>query len=137
MNNQQQSALFHERIEDALDEVIRNIGGRKAVAAIFWPDKAQRDQHNSIDHCLDPKRREKFSPTQVLFIAKKGREAGCHALINYINSECGYAPAQPIEPEDELAALQRNFIESVKAQSRMADRIETLLGSKPHLKSAA
>ena len=137
MKNNLQSALFHERIEDALDEVIRNAGGRKAIAVDLWPDKPQRDAHNLIDHCLSPDRREKFSPSQLLYIAKRGKEVGCHAVMNYMASECGYAPPQPMEPEDELAALQRTFIESVKAQSRVAERIESLMTSKPILKSAA
>ena len=70
-----QNALFHERIEDAADEVCRAIGGRKKMAGELWPDKPQREAHNLIDACLNPDRRERFSPSQLLYIAKRDRLA--------------------------------------------------------------
>ncbi len=127
-----QTALFHERFEDALDEVMRCCGGRKKVAIELWGKvKSERDAHNLMDACLNPERRERFSPEQVLYILKRGREVGCHAAMHYLNSEAGYAPAQPIEPEDEIAKLQREFIESVKEQGRRAERIEALMAARP------
>lgn len=46
-----------------------------------------------------------------------------------------YTEPLPVEPEDERAKLQREFIESTKALSKLAQRIESL--DKPALRSAA
>ena len=131
-----QSALFHERIEDALDEVIRCCVGRKAMAVKMWPLKPQREAHNLMDACLNPERRERFTPDQVLYILRCGREVGCHAAMHYLNAESGYAPAEPIDPENEIARLQREFIQASKSMSKTADRIEQLMGSAPALRRA-
>lgn len=40
--------------------------------------------------------------------------------------ESGYADPQPIEPEDERARLEREFIAAVKVMSGMADRLARL-----------
>lgn len=126
MDTAQQPALFHERLEQALDEVISAYGGRKKMALELWPDKPQRDAHNLLDACLNPERREKFSPHQLLYILRKGREIGCHSAMRFINDEVGYAAPLPLNPQDEASELQRKFIESVAMQKSIADRIERL-----------
>ena len=87
--------LFHERIEDAIDEVIRGAGGRKKVAVELWPDKPAREAHNLLDACMNPERRERFAPSQVLWFAQRGRQIGCHAVIMFMARECGYADPTP------------------------------------------
>ena len=47
---------------------------RKAFATDLWPHKAQRDAHNLLDACLNPDRREKFSPGAVVYIARRGHD---------------------------------------------------------------
>lgn len=109
-----QSALFHDRIEDAMDETIRACGGRKKFACEMWPDKPQRDAHNLLDACLNPERREKFSPAQLIYIMKCGKQAGCHALMNYFAFECGYE-AKPIHKEEEADRLATAIEAATKA----------------------
>ena len=41
-------------------------------------------------------------------------------------AELGYAPPQPVEPRDEAAELQRQFIEASRMMSQLASRIERL-----------
>jgi hypothetical protein len=53
-----------------------------------------------------------------------GRERGCHVGMTFLASECGYAPPQPIEPEDERAQLQREYIDAVKLLSVLSMRLE-------------
>src|ERR1700675_2688422 len=98
-----QPALFHERIEQAVDEVIAACGGRKAFAAEMWPEKSHRDAHNLLDACLNPERREKFAPEQLLYILRRGRAARCDGLMRYLSREAGYEDPKPIEPKDEEA----------------------------------
>lgn len=106
-----QNALFHDRIEDAIDEVCRAAGGRKKVACELWPDKPARDAHNLLDACLNQERRERLAPSQLLFIAKKGREVGCHAVMTYLDHECGYE-SRPVD-----VGVQRDRVVEVIADS--------------------
>jgi hypothetical protein len=130
----QQSLLF-ERMEDAIDEVIRAAGGRKAVATRLWPDKPVRDAHNLIDHCILQGRREKFDPAQVMFFLRLGREVGCHSLARYMMAEAHYSEPVPVEPEDERARLQREYIEATKVMRGIVDRLDRVQPSAPSLKS--
>jgi hypothetical protein len=120
-----QSALFHERIEDALDEAIRMCGGRKKVACEMWPEKPQREAHNLMDACLNPERRERFSPAQVLYIAKRGAEAGCHAVMHYMAAECGYEikPITKAEELDRLATVVEQSAKTLAAALASLERI--------------
>lgn len=120
-----QSALFHERFEDALDEVIRICGGRKRVACEMWPDKPARDAHNLMDACLNPERRERFSPAQVLYIARRGSEAGCHAAMTFMARECGYE-IKPITRAEEVDRLTSVVEQSSKTLATALATLERL-----------
>lgn len=117
-----QLSLIHERIEDAMDEVIRVCGGRKKFACDLWPDKPQRDAHNLLDACLNPERREKFSPSQLMYILKRGKAESCHAFMNYFAAECGYE-CTPISTELQEDRLITVVEESSKA---LASALATL-----------
>jgi hypothetical protein len=119
-------SLFHESLADALRECIAVCGGSKDVGRLLWPEKAPDVAGRLLADCLNDAKREKLSPEQVLLILRLARERGCHAGMTFIARELGYADPQPIEPEDERAKLQRDFIESTKALARMAQRIEQL-----------
>jgi hypothetical protein len=43
--------------------------------------------------------------------------------MHFLNVEAGYAPPQPVDPEDERAKLQREAIEAI-ASSAIAERLE-------------
>lgn len=119
----EQRPLFCERIEDALGSVINACGGRKKFASEMWPNKPQRDAHNLLDACLNPERREKFAPHDLVYIMKRGREVGCHDVINYLSEQCGYT-ATPIEPEDELTKLLREYLDCAKRIGKLEPKIE-------------
>lgn len=121
-----QDSLFYERIEDAIDEVIRACGGRKKIAVELWPAKPARDAHNRLDACLNHERPEKFAPHELIFIAKKGREVGCHALKYYIDDECGYERSKPRNRQQEKSSLQEEFIKHVRLADRISKRLEAL-----------
>lgn len=121
----QQADLFHERIEDAMLEVIMACGGRKQFATELWPEKAARDAHNLIDACLNPERREKFSPAQILLIAKRGASAGCHALLYFMAMECGYE-IKPLSPKKELDRLTTVVEQSTKTLALALQSLERI-----------
>ena len=121
-----QSALFYERFEDALDEVIRVCGGRKKVACEMWPDKPQREAHNLMDACLNPERRERFSPAQVLYLAKRGSQVGCHAILMFLASECGYEvkPITQAEEVDRVTAVVETTTKTLISALAVLERLQ-------------
>jgi len=88
------------------------------------PEKSVDDARRWLLDCLNPDRAEKLAPDQVLWILKEARKVGCHAAMAYISRECGYADPQPIEPADERAELQREYIAAVKTLAAITTRIE-------------
>lgn len=126
--NSQQSVLFHERFEDALDEVIRVCGGRKAFACEMWPDKSARDAHNLLDACLNPERRERLTPEQLLYIARRGAEVGCHAVMTYLAAECGY-DVKPVTRAEEVDRLTAVVAQSTKTLATALATLERLQSS--------
>ncbi|WP_103035286.1 hypothetical protein [Castellaniella caeni] len=119
-----QDALFYESLADALRAVVQALGGTKAAGCRLWPEKTPESAHRTLLDCLNESRPEKLSPEQVLWLLAAGRQVGCHAAMNYLAREAGYSDPAPIEPEDERARLQRQFIEAQKAMQQLAGRME-------------
>jgi hypothetical protein len=119
-----QSALFYESFNDALDASVKACGGAKVVACKMWPDKTPEAAHRLLLACLNESRDEKLGPDQVLFILKLARERGFHGAMNFIARDSGYADPAPIEPEDERARLQREFIDAQRSMQKLAERME-------------
>lgn len=120
-----QVSLFHESINDALREVVAALGGTKKIGALMRPEKSPDEAARWVSDCLNADRREKFNPEHVLWLLREGRKIGCHAAMNFIAQDAGYS-AQPIEPRDEMAELQRQYIEAAKNMGKLADRIERM-----------
>ena len=119
-----QPALFHESLTDALQDCIRALGGAKVVGHAMRPEKSIDDARRWLLDCLNHDRAERLAPDQVLWILREARKVGCHAGAAYILRECGYADPQPVEPEDERAALQREFVQMGKAMKVLFARME-------------
>lgn len=121
-----QSELFHEDINAALSHVIAAIGGMKHVGVSLWPallaDKAGR----KVADCLNADRAQQFHPDEVLWILSEARKHGVHSAMAFIAGECGYANPLPVEPEDEAARLQREFVQAQEAMQQMLKRMEKL-----------
>ena len=124
MNPQQ--PLFYESIHDALRELVRVLGGAKAVGLTLWPGKSMQDAATRLHNCLDHNRPEKLSPEDLLVLLKKGHERGCHLVMEYLAAEVGYTRPVPLDPKDELAQLQRQFIDAVHGVQAMGERLERL-----------
>lgn len=119
-----QSRLFHESIYDALGTLVAALGGPKKVGPMLWPEKTLDAAAQLVRDCLNSARKERFDPEQTLLLLKKGREIGCHDAVNFICGEAGYANPAPIEPEDEYARLQREYINAVNLLAKLTPRIE-------------
>ncbi len=121
----QQGSLFHDTIADALGSAVLAIGGMKKAASALWPADPLSRSEARLRACLNAERAEKLSPDEVIRLAKLARVAGDHSVMQYLASELGY-DISPVEPEEQAAALQRQFIAAVEEQRRIADRLTRL-----------
>lgn len=121
-----QLSLHHESITDALREVIQAAGGAKVVGSKMFPDMTVDYAAGRIRDCLNNDRRERFTPEQVLMLLRLGHQVGCHAAMAFMAREAGYSDPQPVEPEDEVARLQREYVEATKALLQMANKIDAM-----------
>ena len=127
----QQNELFHEDFRDALRHCISALGGPKSVGSELWPSVGVEQARTRLNNCLDINRAEKLDLDEVIWILKASRKKRVHSAIAHLLSECGYAPPQPIEPEDERARLQRQYIEATKVMSTIAERMERFSSPEP------
>lgn len=122
----EQQQLFFEDTNDALRHVIQACGGAKAIGAALFPhieDPAMAGRR--LMDCLNGERPEKLDLPQVIAILRIGHEYGCHVAMHYLCKATGYTQPEPVEREDERAALQRQFITSVTELRQLANRIAT------------
>lgn len=119
--------LFHESIRDALRSGVAFLGGVKVVACQLRPQMEPDRAARWLANALDDSRPEKLEVEDIFWILRECRKKGYHAPAEYIGSDIGYQ-VTPVEPEDEYAALQRQFIESTNAQRTILERMERLAG---------
>jgi hypothetical protein len=127
--NTVQTSLFHDTYEDAIRDTVMALGGYKKVGSMLWPAMPADDAGRKLSACLNTEKREKLDLGELRLIRREARKLGVHILASYEMRDSGYTEPQPVNPEDEAAQLQREYIAAVKAmsaiQSRM-DRIGTL-----------
>ncbi len=119
-----QNALFYESLNDAVKEVVRLCGGTKVVGGKLWPEKSPEAAARHLSDCLNEHRAERLSPDQLMLIARMGRDKGCHAVMFFMCADLSYSQPVPIEPEDELAGLLREYLASKKSGERLEAKID-------------
>ena len=129
-----QEALFFESIYEAMKSVVVRAGGNKAVGCRLRPTKTPEAAGRWLADCLNPARDERLEPEDFIALLRMGRELGHHAAMQYLATESGYQ-AIPLEPEDEKARLQREFVEGVKALGQLAAKLDRI--GAPHLTKVA
>lgn len=122
----EQTPLFHEDLNAALGYVISALGGNKRIGSAMWPAMSPDKAGRKLADCLNDNHQQRFSPDDIMWLLAEGRRAGVHSAMVFIACECGYEQPQPIEPEDERAKLQRQYIEATKAMALLASRMERL-----------
>lgn len=120
-----QQPLFCEDIYEALRTIGQAYGGSKKIGSLLWPDKPIDKASELWANCLNRTRPEKLDPEQLMLVLKVGRDIDCHAGIEFISGECNYK-YEVIEPEDEKARLQREYIKAVKKLSKLSSKLEGL-----------
>jgi len=133
-----------ESLNDALIEAVKAAGGSANVGAKMFPEKTPQAAQRALLDCLNEDRAAKLSPEQTLLVMRLARAKGHHGAIGYILADLGYAPTTPIEPKDEVAELQRQFIAATEQATQNTERMAELVKSmaqiqqaRPSLRSAA
>lgn len=123
MDNRQ-IPLICDTLNTAIGAVVVALGGNKRAGSMLWPTLPADEAGRRLAQCINADRREKLSPDELFMLMKEARKAGCHTLAAYLMQQCGYADPQPIEPEDERAALQRQFVQATEDMKRLFARME-------------
>ena len=119
----EQEQLWHDTLESALWSTAERIGPKKLGSEMF-PEMSPEDAAKVIARWCNTERPEKPSPSQIEYIARRGREHDCHIVMHYLAQSCGYAEPEPVNPEDERAKLQRQFIDAVGELRAIEKRME-------------
>lgn len=118
---QQQIALFHDSIYDALSADVAAIGGVKKAAALLWPTNS--DAAGRLRACLSIEHAQKLDMEELIALKRLARDAGSCATVTYEAQQLGYEVAW-IRPEDEQAELHRQFIDGVARLEQISKRLK-------------
>jgi hypothetical protein len=120
-----QLPLIHEDFLSALTTCVQALGGAKKVGVMLRqeydgdPEKAAR----WLLACLNAQRDERLSIEQTFKVMREAKAIGCHVAMAYIAQAVGYADPQPIEPEDERARLQREYVAAVRTLHALTQKL--------------
>lgn len=123
-----QIPLFYDSYEDAIRDCVTALGGNKRVGSMLWPAMPADEAGRKLSHCLNSDKREKLDLGELRLIRREARKAGVHILAHYEARDAGYTEPQPLNPEDEAAQLQREFIAAVKAMEVIQSKMERVGG---------
>lgn len=101
--------MFFEDVYDALKHAVQASGGAKRVGKALFPEKTPDAAGRYLMDCLNASRAEKLCPEQFVALLRIAREAECHQAMDYVAGSSGYAKPDPVSPEDERAALQKEL----------------------------
>lgn len=100
----EEQRLIFEDMNDALAEVVRCIGGAKAVGQRMRPELPPDQAGNWVRDCCNPNRRERFDPDQVLLLLRWGNEGNAHGAMRFIGQQANYE-IRPIKAVDQANIL--------------------------------
>lgn len=119
-----QIPLFVEDYNEAIRATVQALGGFKRIGSDMKPDMGVEAAGRWLADCCNPDKRERLSPDQLGYLRRRARGEGVHILAAYELREAGYAPPQPITPEDEQAQIQREFVDAAKVMQALFARAE-------------
>lgn len=119
-----QIPLFVEDYNEAIRATVQALGGFKRIGHELKPDLSVDAAGRWLADCCNPDKREKLSPTELAYLRRRARQAGAHVLAAFEMRDAGYGAPQPIEPEDERAALMREFVQASRSFSALLREME-------------
>lgn len=114
----------YESLNAALIDAVKALGGSKFVGYKLWPEKTVDAAQRHLLACLNEDKPERLTPDHLMMLLRLARAQGHHESLSYILDDLGYAPTIPVEPRDESAELQRQFMDSVRLQQQIVERME-------------
>jgi hypothetical protein len=116
--------LFYDDEFDALAQTIANSEREfKQVAAFLFPHLKPPSGYARLKACLNPDKDERLTLGQIVAMC---RFCDRFDALYFMCDELHHARPNLAKPGDEIAQLQRDFIESVRDQKAIAERIERL-----------
>lgn len=112
-----------DSINDALTSTVNALGGFKKVGPALRPELPIDQAAGWLRDCLNPARREKLAPEQVLLILRSARTAGIHSAMNFIAFDTGYK-ASPVDPQTQEQELQQRFVEAVEGLTAIQTQLQ-------------
>jgi hypothetical protein len=120
-----QYVLHHEDILDALATDIMAAGGFKKVAAAIWPNMRMESAYARLKACMDADKDQKLSPEEVMSIKRMAREVDSWAAVTFELRELHFEAPAPVEPEDQRARVQQEFVDAVAHLERLKRELES------------
>lgn len=119
-----QLELVQETVAEVERSLVAALGGAKDVGAALYPQKSPGTAQTRVLDCVNPDRdRHQFSDEELITLLKWARQKGYHAAFYWICDEIGYAHPTPVEPDDQRAELQRQFLAGVERMEQLAKRL--------------
>lgn len=122
-----QDPLWHDTVFDAVRALVDALGGPKRVAADMWPSRDLGEGHRYLLKCVDPERPEKLGLDEFVWLMRRGREAGCHVLAEWLAQACLYE-LRPVDPAALEAALAHKVEQTMSAAADLLRQWERLRG---------
>ncbi len=116
--------LVHEDLTDLLRSVVNSLGGPKEVGRRLYPQKGEDAARRYLLDCLNPDRDHDIGTEGFLTLLRWAREKGAHFAVNWLCDELGYTRPTPIEPEDQRAEAQRQFLAGLERLEQLAKRLQ-------------
>lgn len=121
-----QPALFHEDFNDALQHMVKALGGVEAVGVEIWRDKTRKAAGNWLSDCLNPKRSAKLSLTELVLLLRMGRDAGIMCAFDQlaIETDTEIKAASPKSQRSRLLDQQMQLLRQQQNIQKELDRID-------------
>ena len=124
-----QTSLWHDTVYDAVRALVDALGGPKRVAADLWPAREAADAQRYLLKCLDEDRPEKLGLDEFVWLMRRGREAGCHVLADWLAQACLYE-LRPVDPAAREADIARQVEQTMGAAADLLRQWERLKGQR-------
>lgn len=122
-------------VNEALIECVKAAGGSKVVGHRLWPEIAADHAQRKLLDCLNTERPAHLTPEQVVLVFRLARDRGCHAGMATLADLLDYAKPTPVEPQDRIDELRREFVEATRRLTELAERLQ-MNEARPALRAA-
>lgn len=121
-----QEELFHRDFRDALNHVVKLMGGTVSVGPRIWPAKGNEGADHWLQDCLSANRRAKFDIEELVHLLRMARLEGKHDAFYQLCDEVGYARPQIVTPKTREQIIAEQMKAVVAEYARLADEMAAL-----------